>query len=280
MPTTALLILSLIPLSAAAAALHHQGVVAVKGERFTGTGAFRFALIDGSTGVYRWTSDGSAVSDPDAPTDPVSLTVINGVYNVLLGEATLANMTAIPDSLFAETADLRLRVWFDDNAGNGTHALTPDLAITPAPFANVAANAQRLVVPGTADTAVAAADNGTVTVASGDLTVTSGDVTVAAGNVTIQGDLGVTGTFLNFAISLPYTAQRSASGAANTNMSLVADSFCALTLQDVAGLGADDSANCWVHVVGGRWVLTATLDEDFTDSGAVVCQAACFIFGE
>lgn len=277
-----------------AATLHHQGVVAVNGERFTGTGAFRFALIDANTSAYLWVNDGSTVSDPDSPTDPVSLTVINGVYNVLLGDAALTHMTAIPDALFQTHKNVVLRVWFNDNAGNGTHALAPDLAITAAPFANVAANAQRLVVPGTANSAVAAQPTGEVHVDSGDLVVNTGHVVIADGDLFVQkggdahisgdstvgGNFTVLGSFVNFSVTGPHTAQRTnGTGSTSTNMSLVADSFCTLTSQRV-DVDRDDFGFCKVHDVAGRWVLTASLGLDGIEAAFVFCEAQCFVFGE
>ena len=57
------------------ATLSHQGVIAVLGERFTGDGAFRFALVDADTTAYLWVNDGSGVAAPNAPTNAVTLDV-------------------------------------------------------------------------------------------------------------------------------------------------------------------------------------------------------------
>jgi hypothetical protein len=111
--------------------LHHQGVVAVHGERFTGDGDFQFALVDPNTGIYLWVNDGSA---PNPPTDAVTLVVVNGIYSVRLGDTALPNMTAIPRAVFNEHENVVLRIWFDD-AVNGIHQLTPDQPLTSVPYA-------------------------------------------------------------------------------------------------------------------------------------------------
>lgn len=158
--------------------VHHQGSVAVNGDRFTGQGAFRFALVNPQSNVYLWVNDGSAVVHPAQPTNPVSLQVLNGVYQVRLGDNELTNMTAIPSAVFNENNDVALRVWFDDQQGNGTHRLSPDLPMTTAPFAQRANVSTQLNIPGT--NTAAATVNG------------SGKVTVPAG-LTVNGTVGGTG---------------------------------------------------------------------------------------
>lgn len=128
--------------------IEHTGVIAVDGERFTGNGRFRFALVDPATDEYLWTNDGSIVMDPTPPTAGVTLVVANGVYSVPLGDTTITNMTAIPTFVFNENADVVLRVWFDDLRGNGLHQLTPDLSIDAVPFALHARAAEQLHLSG------------------------------------------------------------------------------------------------------------------------------------
>ena len=127
--------------------IHHQGVVAVRGEKFTGQAAFRFALVDPATQQYLWTNDAAKVADPDPPTLAVTLAVVNGLYNVALGDAGIANMTAIPPGLFEAHRDLVLRIWFDDLLGDGVHVLIPDQPLTAAPYARQAANADTFAGP-------------------------------------------------------------------------------------------------------------------------------------
>ncbi|MHC4698429.1 MAG: hypothetical protein ACYTFA_16980 [Planctomycetota bacterium] len=111
--------------------LHHQGVIVVHGERFTGDGHFWFALVDRNTESFLWVNDGSA---PDPPTAPVTLVVVNGIYSVRLGDTALPNMTAIPRAVFNENEDVVLRIWFYDGV-NGPHWLSPDQPLTSVPYA-------------------------------------------------------------------------------------------------------------------------------------------------
>jgi len=55
---------------------------------------------------------------------------------VLLGDATLANMTLVPASVFMN-ADVRLRVWFNDGV-NGSQLLAPDQRIAAVGYAMMA----------------------------------------------------------------------------------------------------------------------------------------------
>lgn len=148
---TAVVFLS-VPLIARAdvpATLSLQGVVAVHGERFTGQGAFRFALVDANTQTYLWVNDGSAVTHPAPPTNAVALPLVNGVYNVRLGDTSIANMTALPVNLFNANQNVVVRVWFDDLSGGGVYVLAPDVAITTSPYSQFATVATQLNVPGT-----------------------------------------------------------------------------------------------------------------------------------
>ncbi|MEI7954320.1 MAG: hypothetical protein WCJ66_04040, partial [Verrucomicrobiota bacterium] len=53
--------------------------------------------ITGST-TY-WSNDGSSTAGSQ-PTNAVTLTVTKGLYSVLLGDTTVTNMTAVPNSVF------------------------------------------------------------------------------------------------------------------------------------------------------------------------------------
>jgi len=90
-----------------------------------------------STVTY-WSNDGSS-KDGSMPISAVTLPVTNGLYSVALGDTGLANMTAIPASVFA-TSDVRLRVWFDDGI-KGVQLLTPDQRIAAVGYAMIAATA-------------------------------------------------------------------------------------------------------------------------------------------
>ncbi len=114
--------------------INHQGLVTVNGTRFNGTGLFRFAILDPSTGQNVWTNNNSFVPGPGMPTAAVSITVTDGVYSVELGNTALANMTnELPPSAFGN-ANLSLRIWFDDGV-NGNQQLSPDHKLTTTPYA-------------------------------------------------------------------------------------------------------------------------------------------------
>ena len=109
--------------------INYQGRIVVGGTNFTGTGQFRFALVDG-TGATTFWSNGTAT---------VSVPVTKGLYAVLLGDTTVANMaSSIPSAIFANP-DVRLRVWFNDGV-TGLQQLTPDQRLGTVGFAQIAAN--------------------------------------------------------------------------------------------------------------------------------------------
>ena len=108
--------------------LNYQGRVAVGTVNFNGSGAFKFALVNAAGTTTYWSNDGTSTAGSQ-PTGAVTLTVTKGLYSVLLGDISLANMTAIPNSVFAN-ADVRLRVWFNDGT-NGFQLLTPDQRLAP-----------------------------------------------------------------------------------------------------------------------------------------------------
>lgn len=128
-------VLSLVTLASAQVPqmINYQGRVAVgdPAVNFNGTGAFKFALVNGDGSASYWSNDGTS-TDGSEPTAAVSLTVTKGLYSVLLG----ANMTAIPNSVFANS-DVRLRVWFNDGT-NGSQLLTPDQRIAAVGYAMAA----------------------------------------------------------------------------------------------------------------------------------------------
>ena len=127
------------PLSAQVPQLiNYQGRVAVNGVNFTGAGQFAFALVDTTGATTYWSNDGTSAAGSQ-PTTAVSLTVTNGLYSVLLGDATLLNMTVVPATVFTHP-DVRLRVWFNDGV-HGAQLLTPGQRIAAVGYAMVAGTA-------------------------------------------------------------------------------------------------------------------------------------------
>jgi trimeric autotransporter adhesin len=116
--------------------INYQGRVVDGGTNFTGTGQFEFALVNGSAGTTNyWSNDGSPVGQPS---HTVSLTVTKGLYSVLLGDTTIANMTlAIAPTVFSNS-DVRLRVWFNDGV-SGFQQLSPDQRLAAGGYAMMAA---------------------------------------------------------------------------------------------------------------------------------------------
>jgi len=89
-----------------------------------------------------WSNDGTSIngSEPDAS---VGVAVSNGLFTVVLGDATQPNMSAINASLFSQP-NLQLRIWFNDGL-SGFAALNPAQNLTPAPYAVFASATSNLV---------------------------------------------------------------------------------------------------------------------------------------
>jgi hypothetical protein len=115
--------------------INYQGRVVVDGVNFDGAGQFKFALVNASGSTSYWSNDGSSVAGGE-PTNAVTLAVSKGLYSVLLGDATLANMTIVPAIVFAN-GDVHLRVWFNDGV-TGFQQLTPDRRIAAVGYAMMA----------------------------------------------------------------------------------------------------------------------------------------------
>jgi hypothetical protein len=123
--------------------LNHQGRIAVAGVNFNGNGQFKFALVDATGLITYWSNDGTSTVGAE-PTSPVTLTVTKGLYSVLLGDTTLANMTALPTTAL-DHADVRLRVWFN----HGTHEfqqISPDQRLAATPYAMVAGKVDQVLL--------------------------------------------------------------------------------------------------------------------------------------
>jgi hypothetical protein len=82
-----------------------------------------------------WSNDGSSINGSE-PSASIIIGVTSGLFTVVLGDSTIANMAAINSSLFS-TPNLQLRIWFND----GIHdfaALSPAQNLTPTPYAIIA----------------------------------------------------------------------------------------------------------------------------------------------
>jgi hypothetical protein len=132
----------------------YQGQVDIGGIPFSGTGYFRFAIIDSGETFY-WSNDGSIVT----PTDAITLSVVNGLFNAILGETNPITYGMFLDS------DRWLRVWFDDGV-HGNQLLEPDTRITSALFAFRADESMTAITSTWSTTATYAFDAITSTIAS------------------------------------------------------------------------------------------------------------------
>src|SRR5439155_23729693 len=117
--------------------INYQGRIVTGTTNFSGTGQFRFALVNTTGSATFWSNDGTSVAGSQ-PVAAVSLIVSNGLYAVLLGDTSLVNMTAVPPTVFTNS-DVRLRVWFNDGV-SGSQLLAPDQRIAAVGYAMMAAN--------------------------------------------------------------------------------------------------------------------------------------------
>jgi len=132
----------LAPDAGAPTVVSYQGQVAVSGTPFSGTGYFKFAFVNPAGTTSYWSNNGtsSAGSEPNAS---VPLTVTNGLFAVLLGDATISGMTQSLGPAAFVTTDATLRVWFSSTGVPGTFTrLIPDRRVAAAPYALQAQFAQ------------------------------------------------------------------------------------------------------------------------------------------
>ena len=114
--------------------INYQGRISVAGNAFTGTGQFRFALVNGNGTTSYWSNDGTSNAGSE-PTASVALPVVSGLYVVPLGDTSIANMATISPSVF-NNPDVRVRVWFNDGL-HGSQLLAPDQRITSVGYAMI-----------------------------------------------------------------------------------------------------------------------------------------------
>ncbi len=110
-----------------------QGTVFSNGQPYTGTGLFKFAIVDAAGSTSYWSNDGTSTGGTQ-PTSAVSLYVGNGVFSLLLGDMTLPGMSQSLSPVVFTSANRVLRVWFSDGVG-AFQPLTPDTPLASVPFA-------------------------------------------------------------------------------------------------------------------------------------------------
>ena len=195
--------------------ISYQGRVVVGSTNFNGSGQFKFALVNTNGSTTYWSNDGTSVAGSQ-PTAAVTLNVAQGLYSLQLGDTTLTNMTAIPNSVFSNS-DVRLRVWFNDGT-DGFQLLSPDQRIAAVGYAMMAGSVPNGSITSAqiANGAVGPAQlaNGAIgsvqlspslVLAPSMIPNNSANTTGSAGSVTLSGVTG-TGTGVTAAAANPTNA--------------------------------------------------------------------------
>lgn len=220
--------------------INYQGRVAVGTTNFDGFGAFRFALVNANGTTTYWSNDGTS-SVGSQPAAAVTLPVTKGLYSVLLGDATLPNMTIVPATVF-NNPDVRLRVWFNDGT-NGSQLLTPDQRIAAVGYAMMAGN-----VPDGAITSVKIANGGV------------GSAQLAAGAVTNSQLAAGAVESANLAAGAVLSANIATGAVGSTQMADLAVTANKLRLGTEAGTAADGVVDASI----AGWTFARTFASTFT----------------
>ena len=117
----------------APAVVAYQGEVRVSDTPYTGTGYFKFAVVNAAGDTAYWSNDGTSTGGGE-PTAAVGLAVSDGLFSLLLGNTALGGMTqALAADVFSQP-DRYLRVWFSSDDITFSQ-LTPDTRIAAVPYA-------------------------------------------------------------------------------------------------------------------------------------------------
>jgi hypothetical protein len=225
--------------------LNYQGRVTVGGTNLTTNAAlFKFALVDGSGSTVYWKNDGAVTAGEPATA------VAQGLYSTLLGDTSLANMAAIPPSVFTNS-NVNLRVWFSPGSGNPFVQLAPDQRIGASGYALRAAEVD---IPGDNNTA-----SGTFAVVGGgqDNSATYEWSTVGGGRGSLASGWAstVSGGYANAATTGYATV---AGGWANTNSgsaSFIGGGMSNLVTAEYAAVGGgqlNKAEGAYGGIFGGR----------------------------
>jgi hypothetical protein len=214
-----------------------------------------------------WSNDGTSVAG-SAPTAAVSVGVTNGLFTAVLGDTTVANMTAISTSLFTQP-NLQLRIWFNDGV-NGFAALSPLQNLTPAPYANFANSAG---IAASATNATTATSATTANNFSGSL---SGDVTGTQGATVVAKVGGQSAANVAGAVSTVYSAtsadtansivQRDANGSFIAGSIALANNLNLPTTTASSGI-INSGGSPFIHDYGIRNVFAGVASGNLTTSG-------------
>lgn len=122
---------------AAATAIVSEGVVVginliSGGSGYGSPPAVTLSAPPAGTTTY-WSNDNTSAGGSE-PTAAVSVPVTKGLYSITLGNPAIANMASFAGLSFNGNPYIALRVWFNDGT-HGSQLLSPDQALTTAPFA-------------------------------------------------------------------------------------------------------------------------------------------------
>ncbi len=135
--------------------INYQGRVMVNGTNLTGTGRFKFALVNAAGTVTFWSNDNTSVGGSE-PAAPVSLSVNRGLYSVILGDTST---NPIPATAFANNAAVFLRIWFTDTPSGALTQLSPDQRLTASGFSLASQIANSVVNTGASGSSIVSALN-------------------------------------------------------------------------------------------------------------------------
>ena len=102
---------------------NYQGRVKVQGHSFTGTGNFKFAIVNNAGDESLWSNDMTSAGGGE-PTATISISVTDGIFNVMVGDPD-AGMSLINRTVFNHPSQIKLRTWFSDGT-HGFQQLLPD----------------------------------------------------------------------------------------------------------------------------------------------------------
>lgn len=163
--------------------INHLGFVEVNGVPYTGSGQFKFAIVNAAGNVTHWSHDGTSAGGA-APASWVITNLVRGRYTIPLGDTSVANMTQPLTAAVVANTGLYLRVWFNDGV-NGEQQLAPDQHLVSVAYALRAATVPDGAI-GTAQLAAGAVQTSDIldgTVTSSDIangTITTSDLNLAS----------------------------------------------------------------------------------------------------
>ena len=131
-----------------AAMVSYQGQVVVDNAAYDGTGYFKLAVVNAAGDTSYWSNDGTS-SDGSEPTNAVPLTVDHGLFEILLGDTSISNMTQPMSASVFDNTGRYLRIWFCETESGTYTQLSPDQQIVAVPYALQAEEAK---TAGDADT--------------------------------------------------------------------------------------------------------------------------------